>query len=77
MTRKKGKYASIVDLYVKEEFRGQGHGTALLERAEAIAEREGCDFLRVSAEWENESAQRFYETRQYERKQLTYTKTVD
>ncbi len=75
-TRTLGTYAHVVDLYVKEDYRGEGRGRRLLERAESVAEDEDCDFLRVSTEWENDAARRLYERIGYEKKQVTYTKTV-
>jgi ribosomal protein S18 acetylase RimI-like enzyme len=75
-TRKLGRYADVVDLYVKADYRGEGRGTALLERVESVAEDEDCDVLRVSAEWENDAARRLYERFGYERRQVEYTKTV-
>mgnify|MGYP006284791491 CR=1 FL=1 len=76
-TRKRGKYASIIDLYVKEGHRGQGHGTALVEHVEQLAAREDCDFLRVSAEWDNAGARDFYEKHGYGTKQVKYAKVVE
>lgn len=70
-------YLSITDLHVKEGHRGQGYGTALVEHAEALAAREDCDFLKVSAEWANEPAREFYDGHDYEPKQVTYTKRVE
>ena len=72
-TRKLGKYLAVLDLYVKEGFRGQGHGTRLLRRVETLAEDEDCDFVRVAAEWDNAPARAFYERHGYEPKQAKYT----
>ncbi|WP_323675336.1 GNAT family N-acetyltransferase [Halorubellus sp. PRR65] len=76
-SRERGDYLKIVDLYVKEPHRGDGHGTALLEHAETLADAEDCDFLKVSAEWQNEPAREFYEHRDYEPKQVTFAKPLD
>lgn len=76
-SRERGDYVELVDLYVKEAHRGDGHGTALLDHAEALADREDCDFLKVSAEWQNQPARDFYENRDYEPKQITYAKPLD
>lgn len=76
-SRERGQYAAINDLYVKEPHRGDGHGTALVERAEALADAEDCDFLEVSAEWENDPAREFYRDRDYEPKQVTFAKPLD
>ena len=76
-SREHGRYADITDLYVKDAHRGRGHGTALVDHVEALAYREDCDFLKVSAEWGNEPAREFYENRDYEPKQITYAKPLD
>jgi GNAT superfamily N-acetyltransferase len=76
-SRERGAYLTIVDLYVKDGHRGRGHGTALLEHAEALADREDCDVLKVSAEWGNDPAREFYRERDYEPKQVTFTKRVE
>lgn len=76
-SRERGRYASINDLYVKDAHRGQGHGTALVEHAEALADREHCDFLTVSAEWANDPAREFYRALDYEPKQVTFAKALD
>ncbi|MFW5963998.1 MAG: N-acetyltransferase family protein [Natronomonas sp.] len=76
-TREKDGYASVTDLYIKEGFRGRGYGTRLLQRVEALAAAEGCAYLDVSAEWENDEARAFYENAGYEEKQVTYAKPLD
>lgn len=76
-TRETGRYASITDLYVKEGYRGQGYGTRLLERVETLATTENCDYIDVSAEWENHDARAFYESVGYGKKQVTYAKPLD
>lgn len=76
-SRKRDTYLQIADLYVKEPHRGDGHGTALVEHAERTAERENCDFLKVSAEWNNDPAREFYRKRDYEPKQVTFAKPLD
>ncbi|MCY4731683.1 GNAT family N-acetyltransferase [Natronomonas gomsonensis] len=76
-TREKGKYATVTDLYVKEAFRGRGYGTKLLERVETLAATEDCDYLDVSAEFENHDARAFYENAGYDAKQVTYAKPLD
>ena len=75
-SRKRDTYLKIVDLYVEEPHRGDGHGSALVDHAETLAAREDCDFLKVSAEWQNRPARDFYENRDYEPKQITYAKPL-
>lgn len=76
-TRALGRYLGILDLYVDPEHRGQGYGTRLLRRVEALAEAEDCDFVRVSAEWDNAPARAFYERNGYEPKQARYAKSLE
>lgn len=73
-TRRRGRYVSIDDIYVREEYRGRGYGTRLIERVESLAEAEGRDFVTVSTEWDNEGARRLYERCGYEAKQVSYAK---
>ncbi|MFB6119356.1 GNAT family N-acetyltransferase [Halosegnis sp.] len=76
-TRVQGRYLALIDLYVKEPYRREGHATALLEHAETVAATEDYDFITVEAEWENTPARRVYEARGYTNKQVEYTKRVD
>jgi len=76
-SRERGRYVDILDLYVAEPHRGDGHGTALVEHVEALAARDDRDYLTVSAEWENQPAREFYRKRDYEPKQITYAKPLD
>lgn len=74
---KHGSYAEVTDLYVKTGYRGRGYGSQLLERAERLAVEEGCDFVQISAEWDNDGARSLYADRGYEPKQVTYVQPVD
>jgi ribosomal protein S18 acetylase RimI-like enzyme len=76
-SRERGRYADIVDLYVKNAHRDQGHGTALVEHVEALAACDDRDYLTVSAEWQNDPAREFYRKRDYEPKQVTFAKPLD
>ncbi|WP_227133353.1 GNAT family N-acetyltransferase [Halorubellus salinus] len=76
-SREHGRYADIVDLYVKEPHRGNGHGTALVDHVEALASDQDRDYVTVSAEWQNEPAREFYRDRDYDQKQVTYAKPLD
>jgi len=76
-TRQLSEYMDILDLYVREGYRGQGYGTRLVERVEAVAEREGCDYATVSAEWANDPANDLYESLDYEPKQVTHAKRLE
>jgi len=76
-SRTKGKYASIVDLFVIEEHRSQGYGTEMIKKAEKWANNQDCDYITVSAEWENQEARNFYEKNEFNEKQVKYAKTLD
>ena len=49
----------LSELWVDESLRGQGMGSRLIERAEALAAERGCD--RVHLETRSEAARRLYE----------------
>jgi len=70
------KYISIVDLFVEKEYRSQGYGTEMMEKAEQYAEKQGCDHLKVSAEVKNTEARKFYEKNGYTQKQIKYVKEL-
>ncbi len=55
------KIGYISDLYVVEEFRGQGIGEALVEKIEAYFKEQHCDQIALSYLIANEPAHRFYE----------------
>lgn len=69
-------YVSIVDLFVKEGYRSQGYGTEMIGKAEKYAEQQDCDYLKVSSEWENREARKFYERNNFEEKKVEYTKKL-
>jgi ribosomal protein S18 acetylase RimI-like enzyme len=69
-------YVSIVDLFVKEGYRSQGYGSEMIEKAEEYAEQQDCDYLKVSSEWKNEEARKFYERNNFEEKKIEYTKRL-
>lgn len=57
------RYGFVTEFWVAPEHRGRGHGTALLQRAEASFMQEGCrQFLLTS-----DTAAEFYEARGYVR----------
>jgi ribosomal protein S18 acetylase RimI-like enzyme len=69
-------YVSIVDLFVKEDYRSQGYGSKMIEKAEEYAGQQDCDHLKVSSEWENGEARKFYERNDFEEKKVEYTKKL-
>lgn len=54
------EYALISDLIVKNEFRGQGIGRALMQRAERFAVAKGAQSLRIGVLAANTSAHKLY-----------------
>lgn len=76
-SRKHNEYLAVIDLFVKEGYRNNGYGTALIEKAEKIAEQEDRDYLMISAEWDNEAAQKLYRNQEFEEKKVTFTKKLD
>jgi GNAT superfamily N-acetyltransferase len=50
----------ITELFVREAFRGQGIGTALMARAEAFCRDRGCASVRVEVFAPNVAAHRVY-----------------
>jgi|GEM_PF-566627 len=70
-------YVRLVDLYVAEGHRNEGYGGEAIEQVKAIASERGADFLKVSCEWDNEGARRFYEDEGFTEKQVTYVQQVE
>jgi ribosomal protein S18 acetylase RimI-like enzyme len=74
--RIKSKYLAITDLFVKKDFRDQGLGTELIEKAEELAEEEECDCMTVTAEEGNSGAGRLYRKLGFEEKKIKFTKNL-
>nr|WP_241431369.1 GNAT family N-acetyltransferase [Natronococcus amylolyticus] len=66
-----------MNLTIDEDYRRRGHGAAVLERAKEIARERGCDHLKVSCEWENEGARRFYRNVDFRPKQVDYAQPLE
>ena len=66
----------VHNLYVDTAYRGQGIGTALLERAEDILAERGADRVRLEVMGANERASRFYTERGYTPHRVTLAKSV-
>ena len=76
-SRTYGRYLRIVDLFIDDDQRGRGHGTAVVERVKVLARERGCDHLKVSCEWENEDARRFYRDAGFRPKQVDYAQPLE
>lgn len=71
-SRQYSSYLRIVDFHIDENRRNRGHGTAVVERIKQMARDRGCDYLKVSCEWQNEDARRFYRDAGFRPKQVEY-----
>lgn len=76
-SREHSAYATVVDLFVEAEYRGQGHGSDAIEGAKEIASDRGCAYVTVACEWDNDGARRFYERNGFEEKRVTYVQRLD
>lgn len=54
------KYATIIDLFVTEDYRGKGVGRQLLEAAKQWAKTRGLDYIELNVLAENENGMQFY-----------------
>lgn len=61
-----GKVALLEDLVVMQEHRGQGIGSALLERAIQLAGQNACLRITLLTDSDNRSAQKFYQRHGFE-----------
>lgn len=75
-SRRYSDYLRIVDLYVDEGWRDRGYGKAVVTRVKEIARDQGYDLLKVSCEWENKDARRFYGDSGFRPKQVEYVQSV-
>ncbi|RDI70753.1 GNAT family N-acetyltransferase [Halopelagius longus] len=76
-SRQYSRYLRIVNLAIDESHRNRGHGTNVIERVEEIAREMGCDHLKVSCEWHNEGARRFYRDTEFRPKQVDYAQPLE
>lgn len=76
-SREYERYKSIVDLLITEEYRSQGYGSAVIEAVKELARADGCDHLKVSCEWANDDARRFYRDTGFEAKQVTFVQEIE
>lgn len=76
-SRQYSQYLRIVNLAIDEAYRNQGYGTEAVERVKQVARERGCDHLKVSCEWHNEDARRFYRDADFQPKQVDYAQKLD
>ncbi|WP_255191257.1 GNAT family N-acetyltransferase [Natronobeatus ordinarius] len=76
-SRQYSKYLRIVNIAIDEDDRSRGHGTAVIERVKELARERGCDHLKVSCEWQNEGARRFYRDTDFQPKQVDYAQPLE
>jgi len=66
----RGSVAKVKDLYVAPPARGEGVGTALLERAHEWGRDRGCERAALSVHADNDAARSCYESMGYETRYL-------
>ncbi|SDQ63263.1 GNAT family N-acetyltransferase [Natronobacterium texcoconense] len=76
-SRQHSHYLRVVNFAIDDEHRNRGHGSRVLERVEKLARERGCDHLKVSCEWENEDARRFYRETGFRPKQVDYAQPLE
>ncbi len=76
-SRQNSQYLRIVDLAIDEGCRNQGYGTEVIERVKERAHQRGCDHLKVSCEWHNDDARRFYRDTNFQPKQVDFVQLLD
>lgn len=72
----RGDTAHIDQLYVDPAFRGEGIGTALIERAESWANNRNCEGLTLSVDVTNEDARAFYDRVGFRERRLKLQKRL-
>ncbi len=71
-----GDVAYICDLVVDQEHRGAGVGTALVEKAVAIARERGCRRVELDSGFHRTAAHQFYERRGFEKRAFLFSKVL-
>ena len=60
-------HAWLYDLVVDEPRRGEGHGTALIERVEKWRRERGCEYVSLASPLSGETVHDYYEGRGFEK----------
>ncbi|MCT9096977.1 GNAT family N-acetyltransferase [Haloarchaeobius sp. HME9146] len=76
-SREYTSYTQLVNLLIDEEYRNQGYGAEVVSRVKELAKENDCDHLKVSCEWANESARRFYRDTGFEEKQVAFVQEIE
>ncbi|MFC4406689.1 GNAT family N-acetyltransferase [Haloarchaeobius iranensis] len=76
-SREYSRYLRIVNLFIDAEYRDSGHGAAVVDRVKTLACERGCDYLKVSCEWGNEGARRFYRDTGFRPKQVDFAQPLE
>ncbi|WP_323191776.1 GNAT family N-acetyltransferase [Halostella sp. PRR32] len=76
-SRQYSQYLRIVNLAIDRDHRNQGHGSKVVERVVEMARDQGCDHVKVSCEWQNEDARRFYRDTGFRPKQVDYARPLE
>lgn len=76
-SRKISDYTKIVDLFVKEKYRSQGIGSETVEEIKNIADQNDSEYLKISAEWKNSRASKFYTENGFTEKQVKFVQRID
>ncbi|WP_436900525.1 GNAT family N-acetyltransferase [Halovenus halobia] len=76
-SRQYSQYLRLVDIAIDEQYRNQGHGTAAVERLKELAQQRDCDHLKLSCEWQNDRARRFYRKLDFQPKQVEYVQPLE
>lgn len=76
-SREYTKYTNIVNLLVEEQYRNLGYGADAVSKVKELARANGCDHLKVSCEWANDGARRFYAENGFEKKQVSFVQELE
>ncbi|WP_330630832.1 GNAT family N-acetyltransferase [Halocatena halophila] len=70
------RFVWLFDLVVREDRRGMGIGTALIDECEEWARTEGCATIVLASATERSEAHRFYEERGFEHTECWFEKSL-
>jgi ribosomal protein S18 acetylase RimI-like enzyme len=69
--------ATMINLYVDDEYRSQGIGKKLVEEFVAIAKEKGAKAIEVTANYKNDRGRAFYLKNGFQEKNVTYHLDID